>query len=238
MAAPKQCCFVARLTDLEPEQETRIKAWGNPRCREFRVLPPVGGVSVVCGILVTQPATARGFQSLWITNIKKWQIPPGPAYRPGKLRLVTLDDYRAEMGTSTVAVETCASIVDAILSRVFSTMELKASSEAEIARQNRETREVIDRNCKRLRDEAADDEAHRVRIRKKDAFWDSRRRLGDDLDGNVRPTPPFDRHATVCWWVSDRELQEADDWEDVLIHRSAERRRELGLPELPPLVFD
>ena len=68
-------CFIAQLPDLEPAHKTRITAWAGPRCREFRIIPSATG-TVVCGILVAAPATARKFLRLWLTLIK---TPPGDA---------------------------------------------------------------------------------------------------------------------------------------------------------------
>ena len=68
-------------------------------------MTPVAGVSVVCGILAIPPATVKKFRTLWLTLIKNWKVTPGPVYQPGKLRILTLDEYRAEMGTSPAVAE-------------------------------------------------------------------------------------------------------------------------------------
>ncbi len=229
MAVPKPCCFVARLTELKPEQETRFKEWAKPRCREFRVLPPVGGVTVVCGILLTPPAKVRGFHSLWITNLKTWKVKPGPVYRHGKLRLLTLDEYRAEMGTSPAVLEVCTTIVDDILSEYFWKKESKAAFEAEMDRQNLINHENFLAGQKRLREEEEAHKVSRARIAKKDVFFNDRMRAGDDLDGKFRPEPPFAPcdPLTPSHWVSEEELL-LDDWRQVLAHREAERSQSLG----------
>jgi hypothetical protein len=226
---PKPCCFVARLAGLEPEQETRFKAWAKPRCREFRVLPPVGGVTVVCGILLQPPAKVRGFHSLWITNLKTWKVKPGPVYLHGKLRLLPLDEYHAEMGTSPAVLGVCTAIVDNILSEFFFKRVAKAAFLVEMDRQNVINHEKFLAGQKRLREEEEALEVARAKIAKRAQFFDERNRVGDDLDGKFRPEPPFAPCNPLApyHWVSEEELL-LDDWHQVLAHREAERSQALG----------
>jgi hypothetical protein len=226
MASVVRCCFIAQLPDLEPIHKTRITAWGNPRCREFRIIPSAAG-TVVCGILVTAPATAKGFLRLWITNTKNWKIPPGPAYRPGKLRLVTLAEYHLEMGHSPSVTEACATLVDEILMKVCYAVVMKAEiardeviRKAAIDAQNDAWHQDFLRGQKRLREQAAEDAVQSALRRKLDGFGDDRHRLGDTLEGVVRPCPtvvgPRDGPR---WWCTDAEAA-MDSWEAVLQSRA------------------
>ncbi len=240
MSAPKPCCFVARLTDLEPGPEARFKGWAKTRCREFRVLAPVDGVSVACGILVTPPAKVTGFQSLWIGLLKQWKVPPGPANRTGKLRLLTLADYRLEMGTSTAVADVCANILDEILNDVYSVKDaelaVKAAREAYIAEQHRANAAFNALGRKRLRERDEAEELEGILHRKRCAFSSERESKGDDLDGNFRRPPPVgvDGRPVFYWWVTPDELK-LPNWDAVLADRAQRQGRERGLPLFPDL---
>jgi len=216
MASVVRCCFIAQLPDLEPFHKTQITAWGNPRCREFRIIPSATG-TVACGILVTAPTTAKGFLRLWITNTKNWKIPPGPAYRPGKLRLVTLEEYRLEMGHSPSVTEACADVVKEILGGVSVARALKEMT----TRANHEERLKFLAGQKRLREKDADDAAQGVKRRKLDGFWEVRRRLGDTLEGVFLPAPTVPATSGGPWWCTDAEAA-LDSWEAVLQSRADE----------------
>jgi hypothetical protein len=193
MVSVVRCCFIAQLPELEPIHKSRITAWGNPRCREFRIIPSATG-TVVCGILITAPATYKGFLRLWINNTKNWKIPPGPAYRPGKLRLVTLDEYCLEMGHSPSVTKDCASIVEGIVMGVFmerDRREYMAQEEvarlAEITAQNERWNENFLSGQKRLRGKDEEDAANTaIRIK---MFCDARHRLVDTPNDVVWPVP-------------------------------------------------
>ena len=209
-------CFITQMPDLEPVHKTRITAWGNPRCREFRIIPSATG-TVVCFILVMVPTTAKGFLRLWITNIKNWKIPSGPVYRPGKLRLMTLEEYRLEMGHSPSVTEACADVVEGILGGVFVARALKEMT----TRANQEERLKFLACQKRLCEKDADDAAQDVKRRKLDGFWEVRRRLGDTLEGVFLPAPTVPATSGGPWWCTDAEAA-LDSWEDVLQSRADE----------------
>ena len=226
MVSVVRCCFIAQLPDLEPMHKTRITAWGNPRCREFRIVPSATG-TVVCGILVTAPATVKGFLRLWITNTKNWAIPPGPAYRPGKLRLVTLAEYHLEMGHSPSVTTDCASIVEGIVRGVFMERERKdfmareaVACLAEIAAQNEEWNQDFLRGQKRRREQDAEDAVNEALRIKLDIFSDVRHRLGDTLEGVLRPCPTvLGPRVGPRWWCTYAEAA-MDSWEDILQSRA------------------
>jgi hypothetical protein len=240
MASVVRCCFIAQLPDLEPIQKTRITAWGNPRCREFRIIPSAAG-TVVCGILVTAPATAKGFLRLWITNTKNWKIPPGPAYRPGKLRLLTLVEYQAEMGHSPSVTTFCSDLVDQIVGGVFMDVLMREEiARDEVTRlaamtaQNNEWHQDFLRGQKRLRDQEAEDAAHSALQCKLEDFWIARKRMGDTLEGTFVPDPT-DRLAPrngPKWWCTDAEAA-MDSWKEVL-----QSRADTSRVADPELVFE
>jgi hypothetical protein len=223
MAAVKPCCFIARLNELEPVHEKRIKAWAGQRCREYRLLPPVSGVTTVCGILIT-PIVQKKFHCLWITLLKNWKVPPGAPHLPGKLRLVTLEEYRLELGTSPRVTKVCADIVGSIFDNAWNSICRKDEWE----RQNRATHAAFEVGQKRRRDEEAEYYAYQAKLRKEEVFRADRGRLGDDYLGQFRVEPvepPFHSLAprTELWWCSDAEL-ELDSWTDVLQQREKARQ--------------
>jgi hypothetical protein len=230
MASIVRCCFIAELPELEPIHKTRITAWGNPRCREFRVVPSATG-TVVCGILGTAPATVKGFLRLWITNTKNWAIPPGPAYRPGKLRLVTLAEYHVEMGHSPSVTTHCASIVEGIMMDVFMERDRKeylAQEEvirlAAIAAQNERWNEDFLRGQKRLREKDEEEAVSKALRIKMDVFSDVRHRLGDTPEGVLWSCPTvLGPRVGPRWWCTYAEA-EMESWEAVLQSRDDARR--------------
>mgnify|MGYP000594682567 CR=1 FL=1 len=224
MASLKPCCFIARLNELEPVHEKRIKAWAGQRCREFRILPSVSGVTTVCGILIT-PIVPKKFSCLWITLLKNWKVPPGAPHRTGKLRLVTLEEYRLELGTSPSVTKVCADIIGGIFENVWNSICRKDECE----KRNRANHAAFEVGQKRRRDEEAEHQAYQAKLRKTEVFRADRGRLGDDYLGQfrVQPVEPaFDRLAPPrkeLWWCSALEL-ELDSWTDVLQQREEARK--------------
>ncbi len=232
MASLKPCCFIARLNELEPVHEKRIKAWAGQRCREFRLLPPVSGVTTVCGILIT-PIVPKKFHCLWITLLKNWKVPPGAPHRAGKLRLVTLEEYRLELGTSPSVTKVCADIIGGIFENVWNSICRKDECE----KRNRANHAAFEVGQKRRRDEEAKHQAYQAKLRKTEVFRADRGRLGDDYLGQFRVQPvepPFDRLAPPkeLWWCSDAEL-ELDSWTQVLQLREDVREDLLERREAP-----
>jgi hypothetical protein len=229
-------CFIAKLPELEPKQKTQLTTWANSRCREFRVVPSATG-TVVCGILLEKPATAKGFLRLWINNTKNWGIPPGPAYRPGKLRLVTLAEYHLEMGHSPSVTTDCASIVEGIVMGVFMERDRKeymaqeaVARLAEIAAQNERWNQDFLRGQKRLREKDEEDAVNTALRIKMDVFSDARHRLGDTPEGvfwTCSRASLLGPRLGPRWWCTYAEA-EMESWEAVLKSRGdASRDMEL-----------
>ena len=80
--------------------------WAATRCRTFRVIE--GATSThLAGILVRSPGPQKQFQRLWATNLKNWGLARLP-YKRGAVRLVTLAQYRAEIGPPEPVLTLCS----------------------------------------------------------------------------------------------------------------------------------
>jgi len=170
---------------------------------------------LVCGVLLLPPVKVTTFRSLWVMNLRNWKIDSGRKGAHDKLRVMTLAAYHVELGK---------------LPGEISRWSLDEQARLAVKAQSVELEQVEFRAAvKRAREEEAVDVVNVARTRKLEGFWEVRCRLGDDLDGDFRDTPVFDRLAnTELWWCSDEEAK-LDSWPDVIKlrdERKIEQERE------------
>ena len=98
---PTSCCFVARLGNLDPAVEERLRQWAAASCVEHHLGRGADGVTLYA--VKRTEKTARQYQSLLRTLSAHWRLPFGRLER-GWLKLMAVEDYRSAVaGASVVA---------------------------------------------------------------------------------------------------------------------------------------
>ena len=130
MALVAFICEVPRPFEGVP----KFRAWAAPRCRGVNV---VEGTTTtrLSGILLRSPGNQRKFQSLWANNLRNWGL-PRLTYQRGAVRLVTLAQYKAEIGPTENALAVCSKLVEDLVNTAvaYSDRRAKEREEAEAKR--------------------------------------------------------------------------------------------------------
>ena len=152
----------------------RYKTWAAPRCRVSRVVE--GETTThVAGVLLHAPSSLRHFQRLWVTNLKNWDLSRLP-YKRGAIRLVTLAQYRAEIGPTETALTLCSQVVGNLLATTFAEVDRRAKQRTE----DDHAAEIRRRVDERMKEQQAPEAVEARRLAK--AARAAERRELEDMD--------------------------------------------------------
>ena len=125
MALVAFICEVPRPFEGVP----KFRAWAAPRCRGVNVVDGTA-TTRLAGILLRSPGNQRKFQSLWANNLRNWGL-PRLTYQRGAVRLVTLAQYKAEIGPTENALAVCSKLVEDLVNTAVAYSELRAKQREE-----------------------------------------------------------------------------------------------------------
>ena len=102
---PTSCCFVARLGNLDPAAEHRLRKWAAASCAEHILRRGADGLALYA-VRHTE-RTARQFQTSLRTLSSHWRLPFGKL-ESRWVQLLAVEDYRAAIAGTPAAAAPAA----------------------------------------------------------------------------------------------------------------------------------